>query len=373
MDLSIDRSALLTGLKAARVAVATRTSLPILEYVRLEALAGGGLALAATDMEVGLKTTVPATVKDPGAVAVPAALAFSLLSQCADETLTLRVEKNGKVRLAGPTTRLLLPTLDAENFPNMPGIDPDDRPLHPLAETTTEAFAAALARVVHAAAADTSRPVLHGVSLRPVEGGLLLECADSFRCALATLPGVVAEGGADRALVPAKRLAALVGALGAGPLAIGSLGSVLRLATAETTAIIRTIDGLFPDLLSVIPRKFTRTIRLPHEETARAVRLATVPVAKQESPLVTLSFGPEGLDVSSADDAEAAVTVPLPEPAGAPVAIHLNARYLAEALGALEVPEIACCLDDPHKLVLFRAWATDGCEQGLMPIHKAGQ
>lgn len=373
LHLSIDRATLLAALRLVAVAAAKKTSLPILSSIRLVASDDGTLAVACTDMEMALAATVPAEVITPGTVCLPAALALALLARCADARLTLAVDKAGKVRLTGATTRLVLPGSDDDDFPHIPGIDPDARPAQPLATTTVAAFAAALDRVKHAVLGDLSRPVLAGINLRAADGTLTLEAADGFRCAVAALPATTPDGTGGRVLVPGQRLAALAAVLPAGALTLATIGTVLRLTAPDVTGILRTLDGAFPDLALVVPRQFKQTIRVPRAGLLGAAHLARVAATGQEHPLCTLAFGPDGLDVSGREDAEAASLVPLAEPPADPLTVHLGARYLADALGAFDGDDVSFCIDSPTQLVAVRSWGGEDGEQGIAPMHKQGQ
>ena len=74
MKLSITRDDLVAGLALVGRAVASRATLPALGGVHLTAEASEGLTLRATDLELSLTRTAPATVEAPGSVLLPARL-----------------------------------------------------------------------------------------------------------------------------------------------------------------------------------------------------------------------------------------------------------------------------------------------------------
>ena len=71
MELQIARDPFLRALQLVQNIVETRQTLPILANVLIDAQAGG-LHVAATDLEVGVRVTVPATVVKAGAVTLAA-------------------------------------------------------------------------------------------------------------------------------------------------------------------------------------------------------------------------------------------------------------------------------------------------------------
>src|SRR5579884_3969929 len=70
VKISVSKDELVQALGVASRAVSTRTSVQILSGVLLEA-SGGELRLAATDMELSLRATVPAQIEGDGAIVLP--------------------------------------------------------------------------------------------------------------------------------------------------------------------------------------------------------------------------------------------------------------------------------------------------------------
>src|SRR4030095_10653129 len=71
MKLSVSKEKLLEGLQTVQNVVSTRTTLPILSNVLLQA-ADGQLRLTTTDLDVGVCGAVEAQIDKPGATTLPA-------------------------------------------------------------------------------------------------------------------------------------------------------------------------------------------------------------------------------------------------------------------------------------------------------------
>ena len=67
MEFSADTKSLAEALDQVEEAVEKKSTIPILSHVLIEATANG-LRLAATDLELGIRTFCPAQVKVPGSV-----------------------------------------------------------------------------------------------------------------------------------------------------------------------------------------------------------------------------------------------------------------------------------------------------------------
>src|SRR5437588_3154400 len=157
-------------------AVSTRASVQILSGVLLRAEAGR-LHLAATDMELSLRSSLDAQVEGDGAVVVPGRLLVDLVRLLpADEvTLEYRAEE-GVVHVTSGPSHASLHTYAAEDFPRLPDLDTVgtftvDREI--LLETVS--------RVARSASRDESRPVLTGILVRFESGTLVMAATDHYR------------------------------------------------------------------------------------------------------------------------------------------------------------------------------------------------
>ncbi|MEX1050677.1 MAG: DNA polymerase III subunit beta, partial [Gemmatimonadales bacterium] len=71
MKFTITREKLQEGLVAVAASVPTKTTLPVLSNILVEAIKGG-LRLSGTDLDIAVSTVVPADVDVEGAVTLPA-------------------------------------------------------------------------------------------------------------------------------------------------------------------------------------------------------------------------------------------------------------------------------------------------------------
>src|SRR5947199_6299828 len=120
LKLTCGREEFVGRLGVVSRAVSTRSSVQILAGVLLEA-AAGELRLAATDMELSLRTSLEAQVEADGAVVVPGRLLLELARLLPDSAVTLehKVEE-AAVEIRCGTATYRLHTYNAEDFPRLP-------------------------------------------------------------------------------------------------------------------------------------------------------------------------------------------------------------------------------------------------------------
>src|SRR5262249_45898821 len=117
MDVQVSREPLLRAMQLVQNIVEPRQTLPILANVLLDARADG-LQIAATDLEVGARVAVPATVGQPGAVTLGARSLLELVRELpAQPSIHLTREESGWVRVECGSGRFRLVGLPADEFP----------------------------------------------------------------------------------------------------------------------------------------------------------------------------------------------------------------------------------------------------------------
>ena len=104
-------------------AVSTRASVQILSGVLLRAEAGR-LHLAATDMELSLRSSFEAQVADEGATVVPGRLLVDLVRLLpASDVIVEQRPEEGVIHITSGSSTASLNTYAAEDFPRLPDLD----------------------------------------------------------------------------------------------------------------------------------------------------------------------------------------------------------------------------------------------------------
>src|SRR5436309_1387442 len=124
LKVVVSREELARKLAVVGRGVSTRTAVQILSGVLLRA-AGGKLELAATDMELSIRTTLEdAQVEGEGAVVVPGRLLVDLSRLLPDSEVTIEFrEEENTLRVTCGPAEYRLNTYGAEDFPRLPESD----------------------------------------------------------------------------------------------------------------------------------------------------------------------------------------------------------------------------------------------------------
>jgi DNA polymerase-3 subunit beta len=346
-------------------AVSTRASVQILSGVLLRAETGR-LHLAATDMELSLRSSLEAQVEGEGAVVVPGRLLVDLvrLLPADDVTFEHRAEEGVVHVTCGPSSSTLH-TYSAEDFPRLPDLD--------AVGTFTvdrEVLLDTIARVARSASRDESRPVLTGILVRFEPGKLVMAATDSYRMSVKETDF---EGEAPEleAIIPARALAELGRIAQSGDtLELGVHENQVVFAADDVWLTTRRIDGQFPNYKQLLPETFEHEVTLPRAEVLDVVRRVAV-MAQRNSPLrMRFAEGELTLLAQTQDVGEARESLPV-NFSGEPMEIGFNADFLREGIESVTADEIQLRLISPLRPGLIRAEGDDFWYL-IMPIRIAG-
>jgi DNA polymerase-3 subunit beta len=365
LKITCPRDELARALGVVSRGVSTRTTVQILAGILLHA-SGGRLELAATDMELSLRTSLDASVESDGSVVVPGRLLLELsrLLPDADVTIEHKLEEAAvEIRSGAATYRLH--TYNAEDFPRLPDADAAER--H---EVDRETLLETVSRVSRSASRDESRPVLTGVLMRFEPGKLVMAATDSYRLSVkeTATEGAVPE---LEAIVPARALQELARIAQAGErIELGVHENQVIFATGDALLTTRRIDGQFPNYKQLVPEAFEHELALPREELLEVVRRVAV-MAQRNSPL-RLRFGDGELTVSAQtqDVGEARESLPVSF-TGETLEIGFNAEFLRDGIESVAGEQLRLKLISPLRPAVLQG-EDDTFLYLIMPIRLAG-
>src|SRR4051794_16687957 len=365
MKVVCQRDELTQRLGVVARAVSTRASVQILSGVLLRAEAGR-LHLAATDMELSLRSSLEAQVEGDGAVVVPGRLLVDLVRLLPDSEVTIEHRADESVvRVTSGPSSSSLHTYAAEDFPRLPDLD--------AVGTFTvdrESLLDTVSRVARSASRDESRPVLTGILVRFEAGKIVMAATDSYRLSVkeTDLPGEVPE---LEAIIPARALAELARIAQSGDsVELGVHENQVVFAADDVWLTTRRIDGQFPNYKQLLPEAFEHELTLPRGELLDVVRRVGVMV-QRNSPL-RLRFAEGELTVSAQtqDVGESRESLPV-QFSGEPLEIGFNAEFLSEGIESVTTDEIQLRLISPLRPGLITAEGDDFWYL-IMPIRLAG-
>jgi len=364
LRVTVSRDELAQKLGIVARGVSSRTAVQILSGILLRS-EGGQLHLAATDMELSLRASLPATVESEGSVVVQGKILVDLVRQLPGNDVVIEHgAEDGVLKITSGASRSQINTFAAADFPRLPELDVQ---LHSL---KAGAVLETIGRVRRAASRDESRPVLTGILVRFEPGKLVMAATDSYRLSVKETP-IEDQLPELEAIVPARALEELQRiAAGAEMLELGVRENQVIFGADGVWLTTRRIDGQFPNFKQLLPDTFEHVVALNRLEALDVVRRTSV-LAQRNSPL-RLRFAEGELVISSQtqDVGESRESLPI-QYVGEPLEIGFNAEFLRDGLDSVEGDEVTINLISPLRPGLLKGGNGDFWYL-IMPIRLAG-
>ena len=365
LHVTIKAGDLAAALKLVHPAIAGKTTLPILQHVLLDAR-DGRLTISATNLEISLRTSIPAEVTAIGQTTVPEAkLATWIGYQGRDVDVTLKGDDKNVTLQAG-RDRAKLPAISADDYPRIP-----ERDAEPI-NVSAALLAQALSRTLGNVAKEDRRAVLQGACLTFEGETLEMVGADGLTLgfARADLAAPVAER--TVLIVPQRSLAALSSLLGdVGLVEIKAGLHGVAFDVGPTTLFSRVIEGQFPDWRRIVPTEAKCTVvvnttaLVAQVQAAQMVDRATPVRLKPDPEANTLTIWARDVDVEHEGVLDADVS-------GESLEVALRGDQALLALRALASETVEIRANGPDKPVMLTIPGADGVAlQVLVPMYVA--
>jgi DNA polymerase III subunit beta len=370
LKITCSKDDLVQALGVVSRAVSTRTSVQILSGILLEphsdAVGESGLRVAATDMELSLRATLPAQLTGDGSIVLPGKT-FADIARLlpGDEVSIEHKPAESVVHIVSGTASYTLNTYNPEDFPRLPELDAVTTfavEREPLLET--------IGRVARAASRDESRPVLTGILVQFTAGTLVMAATDSYRLAVkqTTLEGTVPE---LEAIVPARALQELARIANTGDeVEVGVHENQVIFATSGVWLTTRRIDGQFPNYKQLLPEAFEYELTVPRLELLDVVRRAAVMIQRSTPLQIRFAEGELTVIARTHEVGESKESMPIAF-TGETLEMGFNADFLRDGLESLEGDDVRVKLISPLRPAVIQGEGDDFTYL-VMPIRLPG-
>lgn len=279
MKFNIAKSDLLDTLNIVLKGMSSRSTLPILSGILVDASDGGHLIFQTTDLEISIKHTVVADVVETGKAVVPGKLFADIVKNLPDAAVTISATQDSTT-ISCLDSSFVLSSLNPVDFPYFPEVNADT-----IIELPAQAAADAVRKVGKAVSRDESRMILTGILFSVEAGKVRFVATDSYRLAVAEL---AVEGPAPedfQAIVPGKTFEDVARiALSGEKISIGFSDNQIIFEFGDTVLVSRKIEGTYPNYKQLIPADHAVSIKVSTEAIVTAIKRVSL-LAQAHTPV----------------------------------------------------------------------------------------
>ncbi len=364
MEIKVQKAELLKKVSlGVNVAASKPSTLPILNNLLIETQKDGKVKIVATDMEVGISTTLQADISQAGSITIPARKFFDIIKELPEGEVEINVTKNNTVNIKSGKSFFKIMGLDKEDYPKLPEFS-----LNEAVEVEQSVMKESLSLTSFAISHDETRYVLNGVLISLQGNHIRFVATDGRRLAFYKKETKQKSSKNIDMIVPAKTIHELLKLLNwEGMVKIIHTQNKVIFYFEDTYLSSSLIEGNFPNYEQVIPKEEKTQVQVNREEFLQAVRRASL-LTSLESPALKFDFIKNKILVSakSPNMGEAKEELPA-EFKGQDITIGFNPGYVLDVLKNLSDENVTISLTEPDKPGLVKG--REGYLYVIMPMQ----
>lgn len=125
MIISCKKTELLKGVNIVSKAVTTKSSMPILECILIDA-STNDIRLTGNDTELAIETTIEGEIEEEGAIAIDAKILSDIVRKLPDNEIKIETEDNYKITITCEKAVFNISGRSGEDFSKLPSFERDD-------------------------------------------------------------------------------------------------------------------------------------------------------------------------------------------------------------------------------------------------------
>ena len=335
MRFTCEKNMLVAGLNIAGRAVATKSTLSVIEGILCRA--GDGISLTGYNMETGITYQIDAEVSDPGVCILPAKLFGDIIRRLPEGPVTVVVDESYKVSIRAGYASFTISAENAEDYPELPDVGTGRSVRIPQS-----ALKELISGTIFAVSENQGRPIHTGVRFEVEEDSISAIAVDGFRLARRTYHPAEPTGRKLAFVVPAAGLKEVEKILtdsdDEAAFTLGPRHILFEIGNA--TLVCRLLEGEFLDWRRVVPTDCPVKLCAHVSDLAASIeRVGLIVSEKYKSP-VRCVFSNQVLLLKTNTTIGAAEDRCSIAGDGKELEIGFNVRYLADALRVIPSEEV---------------------------------
>ena len=373
MKFKINQDHFSNGLQQVLNVVASRSTMPILSNVLIEA-EEGHISLTTTNLDLGIRCRIKADVSNTGSITLPVRKLATIVKELPVNEVFVETSDKNQAKITSGGSLFKIMGIGSEEFPPLPTFE--NRKVFELAQ---DEIVNMLKSVSYAQSTDENRYILNGVYFNFADEKLTLVATDGRRLGLTGLELEVSEENAGSLILPAKTVAELERLMGKGErvnIAFNDRQAAFEIGLDEAGEsglvdhlylVSKIVEGNYPNYRQVIPKETEHRVKIERELMLECVHRAAL-VTSDKSNSVKIKISKNLLEISgqSTEYGESHESMAIAYD-GPEVQVAFNPQFLTEPLKALTKDEVFFEFKDELSPGLFKTLDNFICV--IMPLR----
>ncbi len=347
MEFKINKDHFSNGLQQVLNVVGTRSAMPILGNVLIEA-GTDHISLTTTNLDIGIRCRITADVSTEGSITLPVRKLATIVKELPQQEVFFELSSNNQAKITSGGSIFKVMGIGTDEFPPLPSFE--NQHVFKLEQND---LANMLKSVSFAQSSDENRYILNGVYFNFSDENLTLVATDGRRLALTSYELESDSSDTGNLILPAKTVSEIERLVGKGEsvkIAFNDRQVAFEIAIEDEEGnsglidhiylVSKIVEGNFPNYRQVIPKETEHRIKVERELFLECVHRAAL-VTSEKSNSIKLKISKNLMEImgSSAEYGESHESMGIAYD-GPDVQIAFNPTFLMEPLRALSHDEI---------------------------------
>jgi len=330
MKVICSKENLIEGINIVQKAVSTKTTLPILEGILLEA--GEEFKLTGNDLEIGIECFVEADIRQQGSIVLNSKMFGEIVRRLPDSEILLEVKENNSVTIECDNSHFEIKGIPAAGFPAIPSIVKEN-----AFSISQKIIREMIRQTIFAVGVDEYRPILTGTMIECREGSLIFVSLDGFRMALRK-NNIENKDTEFKVVVPGKTLNEVLKILqpADNEVTIYNSKNQILFDIGKCKVVSRLLEGEYLNYKSLIIKDYETTIKANTRELLSSIERASLITMDEKRYPVKFNISDERMIISSNTEIGSVREEVKIDMNGNRLEIGFNPRLFIESLRTIE-------------------------------------
>jgi len=365
MKFSCDKATLNEVVSTVQKSVSTRSNVPVLEGILIEASTDGTLKFFGNDLDLAIESQMTATVTEPGSIVINARFFGDVIRKLEDNIFYFQADQECNIKMKCGSAEFSVMGISAHEFPEIAAVEEKDS--FSIPDKTLKNM---IKNTIYAVCLDENKVALTG-SLFEIEDGVLsVVSVDGYRLAMRK-EEIESPCENQSFIIPSKVLNEVMKILkdSENEVKIGISENKVQFEIENYKLISRLLEGEFLNYKQILPSQSKLKVTAGVKKMSDCMERAALMIANEGTKYpVRLSIKTDKINVSCASrygkmmDTAEAVTQ------GDDLEIGFNYRYMLDALKACECETVVMEFNTPHSPCIIKPEKGDQFVYLVLPV-----
>ncbi|WP_010531267.1 DNA polymerase III subunit beta [Lentibacillus jeotgali] len=376
MKFIVQRQQLISSVQNVMKAISSRTAIPILTGMKIDATANG-ITLTGSDSDISIESFIPAEEDgmvnaeqiEAGSVVLQARYFPDIVRKLPENTVEIEADESFNVTIQSGKAKFNLNGQDASEYPQLPVLQTENS-----FEIQSDLLRNLIRQTVFAVSAMETRPILTGVNIKVDNDTLYFTATDSHRLALRSIPLEGVTLNMPNIVVPGKSLNELNKILDdkGEKVEISVTNNQIMFRTKHLNFLSRLLDGNYPETSRLIPDQSQTTLHIKTKELINTIDRASLLAREERNNVVKLTTQDSQIlqiTSNSPEVGQVAEEITVESLEGEDLKISFSSKYMLDALKAIESDEVLIKFTGAMRPFIIRPVDDDSILQLILPVR----